>query len=348
MTRAELFLSTEMIDPDLRTEAWRGITRPFFETSFIDPVTQSPLEGSIRSLALGSLLIGTTSFNRQQYRRDRRIIVEGGLDQYLIQLFMAGTIKGDCDGVSFSARPGDICVFDLARPFTSQVEPGSTISVILPRQRLDLATRGRSLHGSVLQAGSPVTALLADFITSLARLAGDLASAELNDIEEAAATLLASCLAQGNPEAIGDHALHPVLRHSLLNFIDANLADPALGPPLLIERFRISRAHLYRIFAADGGVARVIREHRLDAAYRALIAPSDAERSITQIAFAFGFSSSSQFQRAFSSRFALSPNEARREGSSPILADQRLIALHTSFAAYGQQVTQARNAPTKD
>lgn len=86
---------------------------------------------------------------------------------------------------------------------------------------------------------------------------------------------------------------------------------------------------------------RVIRERRLDAAYRALIDPSFAARSITQIAFAFAFSSGNQFQRAFSRRFDQSPSEARREGLVPILADQRLQALHASFAAYGQQIASA-------
>ena len=207
----------------------------------------------MRSRALGSLLIGPTSFNRQQYRRDHRIIVQGGLDQYFIQLFVAGTITGDCDGVGFSAGPGDICVFDLSRPFTSQVEPGSTMSVMLSRQRVELATRGRSLHGMVLTAGAPITILLADFIISLSRVATDLAPAQLLDIEDAAATQLASCLAQGNPGVIDDVVLSPVLRLSILKFIDSNLADPKLGPSLLMQRFPRSRAHLYRLFAADGG-----------------------------------------------------------------------------------------------
>lgn len=341
MTHAELFLSTEMVDPDQRTDAWREITRPFFETSHIDSHAEAPagpLEGSLRSRALGSLLIGSTSFNRQQYRRDRRIIVQGGLDQYLIQLLVAGTDTGDCDGVRFLAGPGDICVYDLARPLTSQVEPGTTMSVMLPRQRVELASRGRSLHGMVLKAGSPVTTLLADFIMSLSHVAGDLAPAQLFDIEEAATTLLASCLAQGNPKAASDSVLAPVRRHSLLNFIDANMTDPELGAPLLMQRFRMSRAHLYRMFAADGGVARIIRERRLDAAYRTLIGPNNFERSITQTAFAFGFSSIGQFQRAFRLRFGCSPSEARQEGSTPILADQRLMALHASFAAYGRQI----------
>ena len=64
---------------------------------------------------------------------------------------------------------------------------------------------------------------------SLSRVATDQAPALLLDIEDAAATLLASCLAQGNPGVIDDAVLSPVLRLSILKFIDANLADPKTG-----------------------------------------------------------------------------------------------------------------------
>jgi AraC-like DNA-binding protein len=343
VTRAGLFLSTDMVEPALRTDAWRDITRPFFETSQVDENRQCPLQGSLHSQALGSLLIGPTSFNRQQYRRDRRIIVQGGLDQYLIQLFLNGSIAGNCDGVDIAAGPGDIVVFDLSRPFASQVEPGNTLTVLLPRMRVDAAARGRSLHGTVLKAGSAVTRLLSDVLVGLSRVANDLSGAQLFEIEATATSLLASCIAQSDVGEVVSVALAPTLRHSMLCFIDDNLPNPELGPALLMVRFRLSRAHLYRVFAADGGVATVIRERRLDAAYRLLISSNNAEQSITQVAYAYGFSSSSQFQRAFRGQFGVSPREARQGDAIPMLADQRLMVLHTEFVAYSQQIAAKRS-----
>jgi AraC-like DNA-binding protein len=78
-----------------------------------------------------------------------------------------------------------------------------------------------------------------------------------------------------------------------------------------MRRFQISRAHLYRVLALDGGVAGSIRNRRLDAAYREIASGREASRSITEIAFHFGFSNSSQFARAFRERFSVSPTEAR-------------------------------------
>lgn len=332
-----LLLSTDLVQSDLRTEYWREITRPFFETTQHPEGSNATLEGSLKSRAIGSLLIGPTSFNQQQYRRDRRIVLQGGLDQYLVQLFIAGTLEGDCDGQSISVGPGDICVFDLTRNFKSRAHEGATISIVLPRERVDKAAGGRSLHGVVLRKGAPLTRLLADFIVSLSDVSAEMERADALAMEDAAIDLLACGLARQLPDgATSDPALAQVLRRRVLDFIDANLTEPELGPTLLMRRFRVSRAHLYRVFAADGGVARVVKEKRLDAACRELMHIGGLSRSIIEIAHGLGFSSSSQFLRAFRARFDMTPSDVRQQREE--LAGQRLAHVQAHFAEYAQQL----------
>ena len=336
----EVLLSTDFVEPSLRDEVWREITKPYFETTQRAEDGDIALEGSVLSRSVGTLLTGPTTFNRQHYNRDRRIVLQSGLDHYLLQLFVSGSLEGDCDGRAISVEPGDICAFDLARTFTSSVHAGSTISVMLPRERVDKAAGGRSLHGVVLKAGSPVTRLLTDFIVSLSAVSADLERADALALEGAAIDLLASGLARQLPDgALGDQALAHVLRRRVLDFIDANLSDPELGPALLMRRFRVSRAHLYRMFAGDGGVARVVRERRLDAAFRELVRPDASSRSISEIAYRLGFSGSTQFLRAFRARFGMTPSEARHEGAQPVLADRRLAQVQARFVEYVQQLS---------
>lgn len=333
----ELFLSTDMVDPHFRTEVWREITQPFFETTFVADDNVTMLEGSLRCRTVGTLLIGPTSFNRQNYSRDRRIISQSGLDHYMLQLFVTGALEGDCDGQAIAVGPGDICVFDLARTLASRACPGSTISVMLPRERVDKVAGGRSLHGTVLKAGSPVTRLLGEFIVSLSDTAAELESAGAPAIEEAAMDLLASGIARRDLDVTaGDPTLAHVLRRRVLEFINSNLTEPDLGPAWLMSRFRVSRAHLYRMFAADGGVATLVRERRLEAAYRELMRSVGPSRSITEIAYDLGFSSSGQFLRAFRSRFAMTPSEARQRGFALALADTRLSDVRARFAEQAQ------------
>ncbi|MGO4671861.1 helix-turn-helix domain-containing protein [Bosea sp. 2YAB26] len=335
----ELVLSTDMVEPDLRSDLWREISRPFFETTAHPDDRGAVLEGSIRSRALGALLIGPTSFNQQQYSRDRRTILQGGLDQYFVQLFVAGTLEADCEGEAISVGPGDICVFDLARTFRSRVRTGSTLSLVLPRERVDRVAGGRNLHGLVLRTGDPITRLLSDFIVSLSHVSPVMSDDDLRAIEESAIFLIASGLARHAPGiALQDPVLGNVLRQRILAFIEANLSDPGLNPAVLTSRFRVSRAHLYRMFAGDGGVATIIREKRLDASFRELASPAAPSRSITQIAHEQGFSNSAQFHRAFRARFGMAPGEARDAAAARPFADQRLQHVQVHFDQYAQQL----------
>src|SRR5690606_25578871 len=87
------------------------------------------------------------------------------------------------------------------------------------------------------------------------------------------------------------------LRRTILAFIEENLDDTELNPEFLCRKFGISRTWLYKVFAVEGGVKRVIRDKRLDAAFRDLC--NDPEQRIIDVAFRHAFSSERQFQRAF-------------------------------------------------
>ncbi len=344
----ELFLSTDMVDPDMRTEAWRETTRLFFDTTHRPGREDQPLEGSLCSRLVGGMLIGPTSFNDQQYRRDRRTIVASGLDQFLIQLFVEGSLEGDCAGTAIRVERGDICVFDLAQPLTTQVSRGSTISVILPRDAVDRLSGGRNLHGTVLSADDPSTRLVADVIRSVSGLAaGRAGDHRFTAMAEPVAGLIISGLIQGGAAHLEQGSSHTVLlRRRMLDFVELHLTSPEIGPIVLMKQFNISRAHLYRMFASEGGVARIIRERRLDRSYRDLMGSAVAQRSISDLAYLYGFASSRQFHRSFRARFGVSPSDVAQEGVAPIMSDQRLAEIHAQFALYAGQMEALKQRET--
>jgi AraC-like DNA-binding protein len=94
-------------------------------------------------------------------------------------------------------------------------------------------------------------------------------------------------------------------------YIAHNLQTDALTTEELCQRFRISRATLYRLFEADGGLAHYVREQRLDLAFRQMISPSAEDRRLIDLAVDLRFSSDSTFIRAFRRKFGLTPGELR-------------------------------------
>jgi len=226
----------------------------------------------------------------------------------------------------------------MTQPLSSAVDAGSRLSVVMPRRELEKATGYRNLHGARLKGAWPVTQIITHYLAQLVSLEDPLATAQAFAAQEALIVLLAGAL---NGEALA-HVATPqpagvTLRQRVLTFIEQNLGSGELTPDAIQRRFNVSRAHLYRAFAADGGVARVVQDKRLDAAFLELLRAGPSSRSIADIAYSMGFSSSNQLLRNFRARFGVTPSEARNEGKM-----SHPGKLHTGdFQAYLQEFASA-------
>ncbi len=333
MVDDEIFISTEMVEVGDRTDFWREITKPLFEASPFPDDKGRPLQGLVRSRSVGSLVIASTTFGRQRQRRDRRTVLQSRVDHYMIQVMTSGTLKGDFNGTDVSAAPGDIYIQDLAQTLTCEVEAGSRIIVHIPRLQMEKAVGSRRVHGAVLKADSPITQLIITYLRGLYFLRGPLPEMEAVAAREAVVTLLAAALNGETPDGAADHSpLGAVLRQRIREFIEQNIHLPDLSPDFIARRFNVSRSHLYRVLADDGGVAAVVRDTRLDKAFLELTRSAASPRSITELAYRLGFSSGNQFLRAFRARFGIAPSEALDEswafgdGGQPIQELQSYLA----------------------
>ena len=87
------------------------------------------------------------------------------------------------------------------------------------------------------------------------------------------------------------------------------MANPQLGPDEIAEAAHLSRASLYRLLAAEGGIRGVLLQRRLDQALRLMLADNQDERSLMDITTCCGFGGTSQFSRAFRARFGVPPRQ---------------------------------------
>lgn len=301
MSSPRIEIKPENTEPDEGAEFSWETARPVFETCALDA-------GGREGDAVGRLRVLATRFDDQRSRESRRPTRSGDRDHYMLQLFTAGGVIGECDGAYSHVSVGDICFRDLARPFDCIGVPSTATSLRLPREALDRGLGAFDLHGHVLPAREPTTRLLAGFMVSLSAMAQEIGGLETTHVEAATVELIVSIYSRtGARRTVKAPAQGLGLRARVASFIDAHLDEPSLRPELLMRRFQLSRARLYRLFPEAGGVASAIRNRRLDAAFREL--SGGTGRSITTLAHDLGFSSSSQFSRAFRARFNCSPRD---------------------------------------
>lgn len=325
----ELFLSTDMVEAEIRDNFWRDALKLFYEVSSVKEGEEGGFTGTVRSYPFGNMIIGSTTFNAQHYERTTNIIAQSGLDHYVLQVMLAGTVIGDFNGVAVSAKPGDIFILDMAQVISSQAEAGARLTVIMPRQELEKLVGWRNLHGIVLKAEAPATRLLFEYLRSLNSVVQELAAMDSIAAKDAMMVLLASCIKGTDTGLVENAAINLPIRNRILAYIDKNITNPLLGPYSIQQHFRMSRSHLYRAFEPDEGVAKVIRDKRLDLAYRIVIDQKDKTLSLKEVAYRCGFHDSTQLTKAFKARFGLTPKEAREaQDPTPLQGDGGTLVLH--------------------
>ena len=94
-------------------------------------------------------------------------------------------------------------------------------------------------------------------------------------------------------------------------FIRSHLDDMRLTPQMIADGCGISLRYLHQIFEGEGlTVCAHIRNQRL-AMCDALLRDASCRKSISEIAYQWGFADQAQFSRNYRSRFGCTPSEAR-------------------------------------
>lgn len=128
-----------------------------------------------------------------------------------------------------------------------------------------------------------------------------------------AATSICHLLADAVREQVAEQrpvSLKQVLRSRVRDYIDNNLADPDLSVDQIAARLNCSKRYLYEVFEDSGlTLARYIWKRRLERCRDELVDTDRAERSLTDIAYSWGFRSLPHFSKAFKQEFGASPSD---------------------------------------
>ena len=134
------------------------------------------------------------------------------------------------------------------------------------------------------------------------------------------------------PQGIGHH---DELLMRVKAYIEANLGDPELSVEQIAHACSISVRALQRLFAEDpaGSVSHHLWQRRLIRCAEALRDPIQAHRSITDVCFSYGFSSSSHFSRLFKRSLRSSAASLSRRAGQFSFGDPRPKLVHGSTSA---------------
>ncbi len=222
----------------------------------------------------------------------------------------AGVRCYEQNGARVLLQPGDSTLIDSASPWSSSCSTDcSRLYFRVPRWIMEDRLRRAEIPVAQRISGRDREgAALCRLSQSLYNEAGHMTAEEGAAALETYFEVLAACL--GGPRRCSPHAVE--LRHQIHRYIETHISEPNLGPAEIASFAGISVRHAHRLFLVTGStLGEYIRRRRLKRCRADLANPQMRERTITEIAFFWGFSDSAHFSHCFRREFGVSPRAFR-------------------------------------
>lgn len=309
-------VSTDGVEPCQRLAFWTDMVCNTYVQLDCDAAAGSTtIEGDIRADALATLQLSTVTATPQVVRRTAAKIARASEDYFLVSIQTLGEGAIAQDGRTARLAPGDFALYDSTRPYELRFDrPFQQYVLRLPGPTLRTALRDTQLlTASTVSGQRGAGHLMIGMIRTLAADIGTLAPESAAAVAESVTQILIAGLsalpaARQRPvsQLTGYH------REQIKACARSRLRDPALTVASIAAQLRVSPSTLHRAWAGEAcSIAEWIWAQRLDGARRDLCDPSLGARSVSEIAFSWGFNDAAHFSRAFRSRFACAARELR-------------------------------------
>ncbi|MEI2416714.1 helix-turn-helix domain-containing protein [Orrella sp. JC864] len=305
-------LNLDEVRPDLRFSQWQEWMDDMIDVLPARRMPVRPYQGRLELHAVGEITLSLCRSEAMRLKRSLARISRDGHRDYVFQFILSGKPgMVRAYGQDTIVRRGDILAIDFDEPIEMERPAYEALALFVPRALMAPLLVGAQIHARVLRGGQGMAALATAWMGQYLRELPRLTAAEAHRALVALLPLLSECYA-GSPASSGPApgAAHHGLLGQLLAFVDSHWDDPDITPETLRERFGLSRRQLYAAFEpCKEGPATLIRRRRLAAARTELVQQPNA--SIAQVAYGCGFSSLSDFGRAFRREYGLSPSALR-------------------------------------
>ncbi len=273
-------------------------------------------EGSLTGHTLGSLTVCRMSSQPHTFDRTPHHVRVAPEEDFVAVLMQEGSALLQQGGRDVQVRPGDIVLYDSARPFLHHLAPASMLLVRMPRQQLlSRFARAEGMATVRIAEGRSMATLLMRmaeeaFDFSMGCPGGGSSAPSAAGARLAGAfldTLSAAMEMQdGHADGGAQGSRYGSAYQRANQYIDAHLEDSELDGDGIAAALHMSPRTLARVFATHGTtVMHHVWKRRLEASFQVL--KEGRVHQVSQAALQCGFNDLSHFSRAFRNAFGVTP-----------------------------------------
>jgi AraC-like DNA-binding protein len=311
-------LTTESVAPGDRVDWWRERALDLFGAEYrIEPQRQAPFQmglalGSAEPLALMKVCGSAHRALRHGEPDTARIVVH---------LQVEGQCTVRAEGRETLLGPGSMTLHRVRESTALHFHTAyRQVCAVLPESALGPESADWPLQaGAAIATASGTAAVLADHLRSLASHPGVLAQTGAAALTALTVGLVGATLhtLKGGEARSASAGLRVFHLERIKRFALLHLRNPALDVDFIAQGVGLSPRYLHRLFKGEPQpLMRWVLKERLERC-RAELERGPGGRSISAVAYAWGFNDHAHFTHSFRRHYGMSPREARGLISAP-------------------------------
>ena len=300
---------------------WNGLASSLLAPVEFDPFDRERFTASLSFDSLGCVDLFETHATPTSIVHTAAHAAHTVDRRFYVLMPVNGTLQFGVGGRRLTLEPGDFTLFDGGAPFRIAFgEPNRSLSLAVPpetaQRHLPDAER---LCVVQMRAECGLNATVSSMLTSLWTLVERGAPAEPRPaIARSLLEMLAASYVLELGGSCDESATRRARRSQVMRHIEAHLQDPVLGPESIARALRLSTRYLRQLFAGEPEtIPGHILRRRLEECAQRLTHPLWRRRSVTEIAFHWGFVSAAHFARVFKARYGVTPTKFRQASGAP-------------------------------
>jgi AraC family transcriptional activator of tynA and feaB len=316
--------STNHVHARDRFDFWHGVACKNLVDHNSLPECRLTFGAQIETGYLGNLELVLFRNSPMKVSHTARHIANAKSDHVFVCRQAAGMVILEQDTREIALEVGDVTLLDPLLPYQGKFSADSE-TLVLKVPRRELEARVGKTRDMVARSIRPIRAedrLMSSLCAMLPSLAGSIDSTSEEMVGNHALDLIAVSLANtmeaDRPRVSSAKGL---VLLSIRSVIEARLSNPSLDAQAVADAAGVSVRYANAVLAdQDTSIMRLIQARRLARCRYALEDPNQAHRTVSEIAYGWGFSDMTHFGRRFKKAYGILPSEyqiiARRAGRS--------------------------------
>lgn len=307
--------STKLVHPREKFDFWHSVACRNIVDHDSRPANRLSFEAEIDTGSFGHFELVRFHNSSMRVAHTMRHITHAGSDHLFVCRQIWGSIVLEQDTREVVLEAGDLTLLDPLRPYDGKFSEGSaTVVLKVPRRELEARIgKTRNVTARLIKPIGIEDDLTSSLAGKLPALAGKMHPISEDMVGSHALDLVAVSLAKTmdsrQPRVSSAKAL---VLFSIRSVIEARLSDPKLDAQTVADAAGVSVRYANDILAHhDTSILRLIQARRLARCRSALEDPNQSHRSVSEVAYGWGFHDMTHFARRFKKAYGILPSDCQ-------------------------------------